>query len=251
MNAPTSDHLENIQEKWMSALQLHTGIGDQDLGACNLALGMALGELDTAWQRHYDALTISADELAHDNAQLLAKVQAITKGTVSMWRNSDGAHEFGPPIAFDATALLQAAAAQHDLPPHQVDQHAINIAAEMIEEADDGADPLLLAPVDGDEDEELATFRYSWQGLSTDALGAVAGLIDGRPWRIVQPQTKKEIVLAVIRELAAAQHDSEPLTIADFDRSRPEWMPSFPTLSSSLGMTWMQMRHSATSPTSS
>lgn len=31
------------------------------------------------------------------------------------------------------------------------------------------------------------------------------------------------------------------LSIETFNRHRPRWMPSFPSLSTSLGMTWKQM----------
>ena len=31
------------------------------------------------------------------------------------------------------------------------------------------------------------------------------------------------------------------LSIAQYDNQRPIWMPSFPSLSTSLGMTWKQM----------
>lgn len=240
MNSNTpSELLENIQEKYMSAIQLHTGLGDRDLGAMDLALGMALGDLDAAWQRHYDVLMVSADELAHDNARLLAKVQAITESTVNGWRNGNGNH--ATPLGFHPVTVGG---------PIVIVADAAKLAAAEIEpqEADEGNDPLVLAGLP-DEKDDAPPFPFQWTGLPSHVLAAIADLQLGRPWRIVQPHIKKEIVLATIRELAAAQHDSEPLTIADFDRSRPHWMPSFPPLSTSLGMTWTQMRSTATSHT--
>jgi hypothetical protein len=255
MNSTTlSDMLENIQEKYMSAIQLHTGIGDRDLGALDLALGMALGDLDAAWQRQYDGLMIAADELANDNArllgdnaQLLGKLRAVTESTVNVWRNGHvgGATGFGyQPVTVGSAngnpiVIVEAAAlAAADVEP---------------QEADDGDAPLVLAGLPDDEDEEAEDeappFPFQWKGQPPYLLAAVADLELGRPWRLLSTETRRAITLAAIHELQAAQR--KDLSTRDFNRSKPHWMPTYSTLWDTLGMTWEQMTADARRPSSS
>jgi hypothetical protein len=249
MNSTTpSDMLENIQEKYMSAIQLHTGIGDRDLGALDLALGMALGDLDAAWQRQYDGLMIAADELANDNAQLLGKLRAVTESTVNVWRNGHvgGATGFGyQPVTVGSA---------NGNPIVIVEAAALAAADAEPQEADEGDNPLVLAGLPDDEDEEadgneLPPFMFQWKGQPPYILAAIADLELGRAWRTLETPTRRVITLAAIVELQAAQR--KDLTTKQFNKKRPQWMPTYSTLWSTLNMTWEQMMADARGPSSS
>lgn len=85
-------------------------------------------------------------------------------------------------------------------------------------------------------------FPFSWGMLDDTSLAIARNLDDGRAaWRVVNADDKRVITLAVIKELQLDLPPGETLAIAQFDQRRPIWMPSFPSLSTSLGMTWKQM----------
>lgn len=65
-------------------------------------------------------------------------------------------------------------------------------------------------------------------------------------WRDVHPADRRIITLAAIKELGEGATDG--LTIDQFERTKPRWLPRFQTLSSQLNMTWNQMNKHAQEP---
>lgn len=248
------DATANIQEKYMSALVAHSDLDARDLGAVDLALGMALADLDAHWRNSplvTDVESIQAlldqqaelhrqiDALAIENGHLLDKVAAMTKGTVAAWRNGDGA-VVASNIPFQASGtpivIVEAAAKMAAATP-----------AAPTEEADDGAEnPMQLAELDDDDEDVTPPFRFAWRGLSTKAMTAIADLELGKAWRLVDAETRKEITLAAVRELQAAQYDGQTLRVRDFDEGRPMWMPTFASLTMTFLMSWKQILAAAT-----
>jgi hypothetical protein len=119
----------------------------------------------------------------------------------------------------------------------------------------------LAAPVDADPAAEpnptpappaaaepLPRQPFTWSLLEDGRRAIVEALEEGRAWRTVEPRDQHSIVLSVIAELQSRQPEGLALTIEQFNARRPQWMPMFPTLSSQLSLTWVQMRQIAASP---
>lgn len=88
---------------------------------------------------------------------------------------------------------------------------------------------------------------YKWPTLDDVSLEIVQALErKRRQWQSVTPDDKRIIALAVITELQLDLAPGETLSIETFNRHRPRWMPTFPSVSTTLGMTWIQMRTAAT-----
>lgn len=116
------------------------------------------------------------------------------------------------------------------------------IASAAYEAADQEAqpDPTPAPTKPGANDRK--PFNFSWGMLDDTSLAIARNLDDGRAaWRVVNADDKRVITLAVIKELQLDLPPGETLAIVQFDNRRPIWMPSFPSLSTSLGMTWKQM----------
>jgi hypothetical protein len=125
----------------------------------------------------------------------------------------------------------------------------ISIDAEAAQEAaGDGEaqpDPTPAPTKPGASDRK--PFAFAWSTLDDTTLAIARNLDDGKvAWRFVNVDDKRSIVLAVIMELQMDLAPGKILGIEHFDNQRPIWMASFPSISTSLGMTWIQMRAAAT-----
>lgn len=182
-------------------------------------------ELDLAQQRIEQAL---AEQLSRE----LAKVKTSPAPAVI---STNGTH---------AVELTTQLAAQNELPPHHVDQHLINFAAEAAQEAaatDPQPDPTPAAATD------RKPFNFRWPTLDDKSLDIVRQLDEGKiAWRTLEREDKRIIVLATIAELQMDLPPGQTLGLLEFDRRRPIWMSGFSSITQSLGRTWTQMWSAAT-----
>lgn len=130
----------------------------------------------------------------------------------------------------------------HPAPAEQVKALApqlVSIDSQAAQEAAE-PDPTPAPTKPGANDRK--PFDFTWGTLDDTSLAIARNLDDGRAaWRVVNADDKRVITLAVIKELQLDLPPASILSIAQFDNLRPIWMPSFPSLSTSLGMTWKQM----------
>jgi hypothetical protein len=113
-------------------------------------------------------------------------------------------------------------------------------AAHEASAAETQPDPTMAATKPAANDRK--PFKFTWGMLDDTSLKIARNLDVGRgAWRVVNLDDKRVIALAVIKELQLELPPGETLTIAQYDQQRPIWMPSFPSLSTGVGMTWKQM----------
>lgn len=72
--------------------------------------------------------------------------------------------------------------------------------------------------------------------------------LDGgvRTWRNVDGADRRVLVLAIVKELT--EQNGGAVTLEQFERLKPVWLPKFQTLTVTLGMTWNQMRVASQEP---
>lgn len=184
------------------------------------------------------ALREQAAEYEATQAELSNKIDELTAGLVETWRSEPA------PIDDTLTTLLATVAPSAPAPiisTNGTQDTSISIGAWQ---TGDQPDP---TPAQAGKDRKPADFR--WPTLDDVSLCIVGDLDEGRlAWRNVSPEDKRIIVLATVAELQYGLPPGEALAIHTFDRHRPIWMPSFPALSTNLGMTWKQMLATATQP---
>lgn len=135
----------------------------------------------------------------------------------------------------------------HPAPPQQVaalvaQLITIDAAAAQEAAADEEAQPDPTTAATKPAANERKPYDFAWATLDDTSLKIAHNLDAGKAaWRVVNADDKRVIALAVITELQLALRPGEVLSIAQYDNQRPIWMPSFPSLSTSLGMTWKQM----------
>lgn len=118
--------------------------------------------------------------------------------------------------------------------PFQIDAEAAQEAAATEEQPE----PAPAPTKPGDR----KPFSFTWGTLDDTSLAIARNLDAGKAaWRVVNPDDKRVIVLAAVKELQLDLPPGQTLSIEQFNNLRPIWMAGFPTLSISLGMTWKQM----------
>ncbi len=196
--------------------------------AIRTAMHLALRELAAGYE-------VTAADLA-TQVELLRQYIAETEGS----REQAASEELSPLLATISTN------GTHPAPAHQVKALAaqlVAIDAEAAQEAADGEaqpDPTTAPTKPGANDRN--PFPFTW-GMLDDTSLTIARNLDVRKavWRVVNADDKRVITLAAIKELQLNLAPAEVLSIEQFNAWRPIWMPSFPSLSTSLGMTWKQM----------
>lgn len=219
----------------------------------------AVGLTDTQYDAVRTALAFACSEIEENSVPAFAELHnkwadANNEAVRLKKANEEAEEEIGR-----LCSLLQAIEAQpapaativlngtHPAPPQQVAglvAQLITIDAATAQEAaaDDEAqpDPTTAPTKPGANDRK--PFAFTWGTLDDTSLQIANNLDAGKTaWRLVNLDDKRVIALAVVKELQLDMPPGETLTIAHYDQQRPIWMPSFPSLSTGVGMTWKQM----------
>lgn len=195
-------------------------------------------QLDGAMTLHNQvaALQQSKQEAEEEIDRLCSQLQALeAKQVPAPTIHLNGTH----PSTTVQTAVLAAKALLDAIPEQAADQQAIPFDAEAAQEA-------AAAEAQPDPTTAVATNRrpaeYKWPTLDDVSLEIVTALDrKRRQWQSVMADDKRIIVLAMIGELGQDLPPGETLSIETFNRHKPRWMPTFPSVSTALGMTWKQM----------
>lgn len=180
--------------------------------------------------------------------ELLRNELAVSEGS----REQAASEQLSPLLATVKTSQAPATISgngTHPAPTHQVKALAaqlVSIDEEAAQEAAGEAqpDPTPAPTKPGANDRK--PFPFTWATLDDTTLALARNLDAGSAaWRFINVDDKRVIVLAAITELQMDLAPGKVLDIAQFDKQRPIWMASFPSLSTSLGMTWIQMRTAA------
>lgn len=207
-----------------------------------LLYGEVEDNLHAAYQKQLDgavtlhnqvvALKEAKEEAEEEIGRLCSQLQALeAKQVPAPTIHLNGTHP--------STTVLAAKALLDAIPEQAADQHVIPFDAEAAQEA-------AAAEAQPDPTTAVATNRrpaeYKWPTLDDVSLEIVKALDHKRrQWQSVTADDKRIIVLAMIGELGQDLPPGETLSIETFNRHRPRWMPTFPSVSTTLGMTWKQM----------
>lgn len=211
--------------------------------AIRTAMHLALRELMTGYDATVADLTIEVNLLRYELERALPGAAPVDFDKAAM------AAVLSPVPAVAAPATIERNGT-HSAPAHQVKTPAaqlVSIDSQAAHEAAGGEaqpDPTPAPTKPGANDRK--PFPFTWATLDDTTLAIARNLDAGKAaWRFVNVDDKRVIVLAAIAELQMDLAPGKILDIAQFDNRRPIWMASFPSLSTSLGMTWIQMRTAA------
>lgn len=89
-----------------------------------------------------------------------------------------------------------------------------------------------------------STANGLWDDLADDLKAIVDDLYTGRTeWRTLQQTDKRGIALHVIRQLAG---DDKALSMAEFEATKPDWIPTANGISQMFAMRWSELVRNAT-----
>lgn len=204
--------------------------------AIRTATHLALRELAAGYEATVADMTMQLEQLRYELAQVERSPQPQDAALAALLANAKTS-EAPAAVATNGTHPLE-----HRRPVVTEAPVISQVIAFDAEAAQESAQPDPTPAPSKAAADGRKPFDFTWGMLDDTSLTIARNLDAGKAaWRVVNADDKRVITLAVIKELQLDLPPSEILSIAQFDNRRPIWMPSFPSLSTSLGMTWKQM----------